>query len=206
MRRERAEELLRDRTAGLQDLTGEYAVLVPLVEGPAGLELLFEVRAALLRRQPGEVCFPGGRMEPGETPEECALRETWEELAIPPEAVQTAAPLDRLLHPSGFLLHPIPGFLDGAAADRARPSPAEVDEVFRVPLDFFLETEPLCPVCELRVCPGPDFPYERIGFPGGYDWKSGRLEVPIYNWEGRPIWGITGRVVKRLAEVLRGTV
>ena len=50
----------------VQDVTGEYAVLVPLVERPEGLCLLYEVRADTLGRQPGEVCFPGGRLEPGE--------------------------------------------------------------------------------------------------------------------------------------------
>ena len=45
----------------VQDVTGEYAVLVPLVERPEGLCLLYEVRADTLGRQPGEVCFPGWR-------------------------------------------------------------------------------------------------------------------------------------------------
>ena len=59
-----------------------YAVLCPLVEREDGLHFLYEVRSRTLS-QGGEVCFPGGRMEPGESPEECALRETEEELAIP---------------------------------------------------------------------------------------------------------------------------
>ena len=67
---------LRERETGLMDATGRYAVLVPLVEHDGELSVLYEVRAATLRRQPGEVCFPGGRMEPGETPEVSALRET----------------------------------------------------------------------------------------------------------------------------------
>ena len=67
----------------VQDVTGEYAVLVPLVERPEGLCLLYEVRADTLGRQPGEVCFPGGQLEPGEDAVSCALRETWEELGIP---------------------------------------------------------------------------------------------------------------------------
>ena len=65
------EQNLRARTPGLMDATGKYAVLVPLVEGEEGPALLYEVRAGSLRRQPGEVCFPGGKMEGSESPEEC---------------------------------------------------------------------------------------------------------------------------------------
>ena len=62
-------EKFKDHTPTLQGIRGEFAVLVPLVDGPEGLRLLYEVRAADLRHHAAEVCFPGGRMEPGETPE-----------------------------------------------------------------------------------------------------------------------------------------
>ena len=192
------------RRAGFQDVTGEYAVLVPLVESPAGLQGLFEVRSATLRRQPGEVCFPGGRMEPGEEPTACALRETWEELGIPPEGVEVLAPLDKVLHQSGFLMHPVLGRIDPAWLARVRPQEAEVAETFLAPLSYFLEEKPLCPSFPLVPQVGEDFPYAQIGFPQGYDWKGARVEVPIYAWEGRAIWGITGRVMKHLAEGLCG--
>ena len=91
----------------VQDVTGEYAVLVPLVERPEGLCLLYEVRADTLGRQPGEVCFPGGRLEPGEDAVSCALRETWEELAIPPRAVHILGRLDFIAHRAGFLMHAV---------------------------------------------------------------------------------------------------
>ena len=87
---EKLKRSLLGRTPGLMDATGQYSVLVPLVEREGGLSLLYEVRAGSLRRQPGEVCFPGGRLEVAESPEECALRETWEELGIPvQESVRT---------------------------------------------------------------------------------------------------------------------
>ena len=71
-----------DHVPTLLEARHEYAVLCPLVERPNGLHLLFEVRSAGVS-QSGETCFPGGQMEPEETPADCALRETEEELSIP---------------------------------------------------------------------------------------------------------------------------
>ena len=75
---EQLEEKLRGREPGLMDASGQYAVLVPLVEREGKLHILYEVRSQDMRRQPGEVCFPGGRIEGDETPEACAIRETEE--------------------------------------------------------------------------------------------------------------------------------
>ena len=99
----------RARWAGhvpeIQDVKQEYAVLVPLVEGPEGLSLLFEVRASTLAHQPGEVCFPGGKVERGESPRDCALRETFEELAIPAGEVEIISPLDLLVQLMDGYIH-----------------------------------------------------------------------------------------------------
>ncbi len=127
------EQNLWARTPGLMDATGKYAVLVPLVEGEEGPALLYEVRAGSLRRQPGEVCFPGGKMEAAEYPEECALRETWEELGhSPPKASRsgggwTSSPTGRLHHV------PHSGQGGRRAVDRMAPNPAEVRETFQSP-------------------------------------------------------------------------
>ena len=174
-----------------------YAVLVPLVEGADGPALLFEVRAASLRRQPGEVCFPGGKMEPGEDPVACALRETEEELGISPAAVRPIALLDYLHHQGGFVMHPVLGEVDPAAVAAMRPARAEVAEAFLVPLSFFERTEPAVYTYPLEPKVGEDFPYERLGLEG-YRWRGGSVEVPIYNYGGHAIWGMTGRVVRSL--------
>ena len=192
----------RARWAGhapkLQDLTGEYAVLVPLVEGPEGLSLLYEVRARSLDRQPGEVCFPGGRMERGEDPTACALRETWEELGIPRSRVEVLAPLDFLAHQGGFAMYPVLGAV--APGTPVVPGPDEVEEVFCVPVDWLKANPPAVYAYDLIPDVGADFPYGRIGFPQGYRWQSGKSDVPVYDWPGYAIWGLTARITRHLME------
>lgn len=195
---------LAGRTPGIQGVSRQYAVLVPLVEEAGELRLLFEVRAHTLSRQPGEVCFPGGRVERGETPAAGALRETAEELGIPPEEVELLAPLDLLVQPGVFVMHPFLARVSPAGLAAMVPSPAEVGETFTVPLEFFRQTPPVRYSYDLAPQVGEDFPYHLIGFPQGYPWRRGRVEVPIYRWEGRAIWGLTGRIVDNLVHLLEG--
>ena len=197
------EHTLHTRTPGLMDARRAYAVLVPLVEREGEPHLLYEVRASTLRRQPGEVCFPGGRMEGNETPEECALRETWEELAIPDRCVKLLGRLDFIAHRANFIMYPILGLVDGGALDDLRPSPAEVEEVFFVPLSHLLETDPIEYEYELIPTPAESFPYELIGIPRDYKWQHGRENVPVYPWQGRAIWGLTGRITRNLVQICK---
>ena len=203
MKPEQLEVLLRTRAPGLMDARRAYAVLVPLVEREGELCLLYEVRARTLRRQPGEVCFPGGLMERGETPEECALRETWEELGIPPEQIKLLGRLDFIAHRANFLMQPVLGLVDSGALEGMVPSPAEVDEVFFVPLSHLLETEPIEYEYELIPTPAENFPYEVIGIPRDYRWQHGWENVPVYPWQGRAIWGLTGRITRHLIQVIK---
>lgn len=182
---------------GLMGAERSCAVLVPLLETPAGPELLFETRAAALC-QGGEVCFPGGRMEAGETPEACALRETEEELSIPREEVELLGPSDFICNQRGFLLYPVVGVVSPRGLGQMRPSPAEVAEAFTVPLDFFRRTPPVLAGYELVPQLPEDFPYEAAGIPRDYPWSRGAVEVPSWRCGARVIWGMTARIVNDL--------
>ena len=197
--------LLEGRAPGLMDAAGRYAVLVPLVEREDGWYLLYEVRARSMRRQPGEVCFPGGRMEGEESPEACALRETEEELSIPPSAVRVLGRLDFIAHRANFIMYPILALVDARAVERMTLNPGEVEETFLVPVSHLLEAEPLEYTYQLIPQTGEGFPYELIGIPRDYRWQPGRENVPVYPWEGRAIWGLTGRITRHLAALLRET-
>lgn len=181
-------------TPGLLGARHSYAVLCPLVERPEGLHLLFEVRGANLS-QAGEVCFPGGRMEPGESVITCALRETEEELAIPPSEIQVLGTPDFICNQGGFLLQPVLGLVSPAGMAALRPSPDEVAEVFTAPLSFFRETPPEVYRYALRPDVPPDFPYGAVGIPADYRWNQGRVEVPVWYYQGHAVWGMTARLV-----------
>lgn len=193
---------LEGRVPGLMDARGKFAVLVPLVETERGLCLLYEVRSHTLRRQPGEICFPGGELEGDESVVACALRETQEELGIPPEAVTVLGELDFIALRNGATMHPVAGIVDPAAIDAMTPGPDEVAETFLVPLDELLALPVREYVCTFRPEPPADFPYEALGIPRDYRWIPGREAVPFYVWENRVIWGLTGRTTKHLLSLI----
>ena len=194
---ERLARRFRGHEPGLLGASRSCAVLCPLVEGEGGLRLLFEVRSSRVS-QGGEVCFPGGNMEPGETPQDCALRETEEELSIPREEVTLLGTPDFICSQRGFLLRPVLGLVSPAGFAALRPSPAEVAEAFTVPLAFFRETEPDLRHYVLAPQVPEDFPYGPVGIPRDSPWSRGQVEIPIWQYEGRTIWGMTARLVREI--------
>ena len=184
---------------GLLGARNEYAVLCPLLEQPDGVHLLIEVRAAQLR-QGGEVCFPGGRLESQETPAECALRETEEELSIPRSQIQLLGAPDFICNQRGFLLRPYLGLISPEGYAAISPSSAEVAEVFTVPFAFFQNTAPELYSYDLLPQLPEGFPYEAVGISQDYPWSRGKVDVPVWYWQGHVIWGMTARIVRDLAQ------
>ena len=115
----------------------DFAVAAPLVFGRGGPFLLIEVRAAGIS-QAGDPCFPGGRVEPGETPAEAAAREFREELGIRTDPAAFLGQLPTVHTPLGgrtnVYVCTVPPEDDAAI----RINPDEVSELLRVPLAFFL--------------------------------------------------------------------
>ncbi len=170
------------------------AVIVPLLQQNGELALLYEVRAADLAWQPGDICFPGGRIEAGDAgPRQAAVRETCEELGLAPGGLRVVGPLDYLVSPIGVIIHPFAGFIADQSA--IKPNAGEVAEIFTVPLKFFLENGPLVAEMEVATRPLPGFPTELV--PANYpkDWRR-RTKHPVlfYRYGRHVIWGVTARI------------
>ena len=116
------------------------AVLVPIVDRDAGLTILFTRRTDHLDKHAGQISFPGGRVEPGDSsPDEAALRETREEIGLPADRLEILGCLDRYITRTGFSVIPLVAIVSPPM--QLDPDPFEVAEIFEVPLDFILNTE-----------------------------------------------------------------
>lgn len=162
--------------------TRRSAVLVLFGEGPDGPDLLLTERAHRMRSHPGQVSFPGGSLDPGETPREAALREADEETGLDPSGVHVLGELPELwLPPSNFAVTPVVAWWREPSAVSVR-SPEEVHAVYRVPLSELVDTRHRVTVTR----------------PGG--WRSpGFL---IGEQHDVILWGFTAGIVARLFEHL----
>lgn len=114
------------------------AVLIPLIERPDEITVLFTQRTAHLAHHAGQVSFPGGQIEPGdEGPASTALRETEEEVGLERRFVRLIGHLDTYVTRTGFIVTPVVGIV--SPPFRFIPDPFEVAEVFEVPLSFLLD-------------------------------------------------------------------
>ena len=200
MDREKLREALQRKTPVMENGFRHFSVLIPLIVREDGIHVLYEVRARGLDRQPGEICFPGGEVEKGEDWKTCALRETFEEIGIPQESIEILDELTTIYGSGKFAMHVYPGILDAEAERQLDPSEAEVAEVFTVPLEHLLQTEPELYYSRMTQEGPEDFPYDRVTGGAPYPWSRASSLVPVYDVDGWIIWGLTGRATKVLLE------
>lgn len=150
------------------------AVLVGLTREPDP-RLLLTVRSPDLPTHQGQISFPGGSLEAGETPTQGALREAWEEVGLEPGGVTILGELDDVFTPIGFHVTPV---LARLPAQPGLQLSAEVAEILLPPLS---QLRALVPVQESRTLP------------------DGQLvQLYRYPWQGHDIWGMTARVIHDL--------
>lgn len=178
----------------------DCGVVIPLILEQDNCFVLFERRAGSLKVQPGEICFPGGSMEPGESPQETALRELSEELLVKPEQAEIVMACDYLEIPAGFTVYP---FLAEIKDYQGTFSADETEEIIKIPFQWFFDHEPLCCMAKILTVPEEPFPYEMIPQGREYRWREGRYDVMFYQYQDLIIWGMTAKMMKSCVDILR---
>jgi 8-oxo-dGTP pyrophosphatase MutT (NUDIX family) len=153
------------------------AVLVGVMEN-AGPSVLLTQRHGGLSNHAGQIAFPGGRLDAGETPLQAALRETFEETGLESRFVEPLGYLDGYLTVTGYFVVPVvarilPGFVLTAQVD-------EVDEIFDVPVAFLLDA--------------------RNRETHSREWKGLVRSYYVYPYQERHIWGATAGMIKNLSD------
>jgi mutator protein MutT len=153
------------------------AVLIGVMEN-SGPHVLLTQRKDTLSKHAGQIAFPGGRLDDGETPLQAALREAEEEIGLHPDYVQPMGYLDGYLTVTGYFVVPVvarllPGFTLTPQAD-------EVEDIFDVPLEFLLNAQNR--ETQSRV------------------WKGATRHFYVYPYGQRYIWGATAGMIKNLSD------
>lgn len=195
------EEQIRDSFTMEEDYEQTAAVLIPLVQIDQEWHVVFEVRAHTMRQQPGEISFPGGRLEKGETPVEAAVRETCEELEISADKVEVVGKLRPLATPHRQLIYPFVGILSEVPSVEGTD---EVDHLFTVPISTLLMIDPFHGEMEWTMSPDQNIPLDRLANAKAYKKRVIKMKEPFYEHEDYIIWGLTGKFltqfIKRIKE------
>lgn len=163
--------LPRARLAAAGRFPRQAAVLIPLTDHPQEPEVVLTKRADHLSSHSGEVSFPGGKWDDTDpTLMVTALRESEEEIGLPPAKVDLINVQPPQYSKAGLKVTPYVGIIPHDIP--LQPNPAELDAIFKVPLEFFLE--------DRRT---------RTDI-WGQEWWS-----PVYHYEGYKIWGLTARIL-----------
>lgn len=157
----------------------DAAVLIAVTER-AEPGVLLTHRPLTMPSHPGQVSFPGGKLEAGETVIEAALREAEEELAIDPARVRVVGEATTFATGSGYLLTPVLGVVPSDI--EIRPDPREVADWFEAPLRHLLDRTNHKP--KIGMFNGNERPYVEI------------------DWQGHRIWGITAGIIAHLSHRL----
>ena len=146
------------------------------------MHLVLTRRRDDLQAHAGQISLPGGRQEPQETLRETALRETREEVGVPPAAITILGQLTSLyIFPSDFEVHPFVGWHDGVPA--FRPQPAEVAEIIETPLAAFFD--------------------EQTRREEMWEWRDNPLQVPFFQIGEHKVWGATAMILSDFVERVR---
>jgi len=157
------------------------AVLFPLIEKNNELKVILTTRSKDLPSHPGQVCFPGGKLEKADKNIiECAKRESFEEVGIKSDQINLLGQLDDCITGTNFKVTPVIGLIDSNYIPVLQEN--EVADIFEVPLDYFIEKN-----------------NQKIEYA---NYKNKSYSYYQYNWKNKKIWGSTARIIVNFCEIM----
>jgi len=157
------------------------AVLFPLIEKNNELKVILTTRSKDLPSHPGQVCFPGGKLEKADKNIiECAKRESFEEVGIKSDQINLLGQLDDCITGTNFKVTPVIGLIDSNYIPVLQEK--EVADIFEVPLDYFIEKN-----------------NQKIEYA---NYKNKSYSYYQYNWKNKKIWGSTARIIVNFCEIM----
>ncbi|HRN25725.1 MAG: CoA pyrophosphatase [Ignavibacteriaceae bacterium] len=191
------------------------AVLIPIFVEDGNEFILFQKRSINVR-QPGEVSFPGGHFESNKDKDflSTAVRETCEELGIKESQITLLGKFGTLVAPMDVLIEAYIGILNVKSLDDLEIDKKEVERIFLIPLDFFLDNKPDEYYTNIEIHPFTidengnkidHFPVKQLGLPEQYaiPWKRGKHRVLVYKTSEEIIWGITAELIFELSQKMK---
>jgi 8-oxo-dGTP pyrophosphatase MutT (NUDIX family) len=170
-------DLLSDAQFARDGRATPAAVLIAVTDVPDNPQVILTQRPRGMRDHPGQVAFPGGKIDPGEDAVTAALREAEEELGLPRAAVRVIGTSDLYHTGTGFIVTPVVGVVPPGLD--LRPDPVEVADWFEAPLGLLLD-------------PASWTTNEVF-------WRGATRRYLELDWQGFRIWGVTAAIIANLA-------
>lgn len=170
-------DLLSDAHFAADGRATPAAVLIAITDVPQDPQVILTQRPRAMRDHPGQVAFPGGKIDPGEDAVTAALREAEEELALPRHVVRVIGTSDIYHTGTGFLVTPVVGVVPPGLP--LVPSPSEVEAWFEAPLSMLLD-------------PASWTSNEVF-------WRGANRRYLELDWQGFRIWGVTAAIIANLS-------
>lgn len=162
---------------GPHERAKQAAVLVPIIPRTNGLHILLTKRSRHLRSHPGQISFPGGKVDKtDDSLQAAAFREANEEVGVNTNNIKPLGWLPELNTISHFTMHPLVGFVHPSQEFRANDG--EVDEIFEVPLDYLLQKKH-----QFFLSP---------------KWQGRPSKVHFIRYQDKMIWGATAAILQKL--------
>lgn len=182
----------------------KYSVLILLIEHDNQINILFEVRSKSLSEnaQPGDISLPGGLCENEDIIGE-VLRETFEEVGISPENIEILGKMNAIYTGDERCIIPVIGYANDINIKNLNINFDEVEEIFLVPVNFFIENMP--EIFNIKYEPEFDtaFPFDKIANGKNYKWRQRKEKIFFYYYKQYNIWGITAKIINDFVNIIK---